>query len=430
MKRILLSTAVALLLATPAGAETAVVDASRSAAMDNGRAVAIAGDCVACHTTPGGKPFAGGLPMETPIGTIYSTNITPDAKTGIGGYSYDDFVRAVRDGVAQDGHRLYPAMPYPSYAKVSDADMRALYAYFMGGVAAVEQPNRASDIPWPLSIRWPLALWNAVFVNSTPYQPVAGRDEHWNRGAYLVEGLGHCGSCHTPRGIGFQEKALSFADGDAFLSGGVIDGWFAKSLRSDKGFGLGEWSEDDIVRFLKTGRTNRTAAFGGMTEVITHSTQHMADADLQAMARYLKSLAPQTGKGYAAKPGDATFAQLRDGDYSRRGAVTYGDYCQGCHRADGMGAPAIFPALAGNSAVLPDDPASAIRVVLAGGRMPVTADGPYHAFAMPGFAKLSDAEVADVVSFIRTSWGNNAPAVSAAEVAKARKASALIPARP
>lgn len=422
MKSILLTTAVALLLAVPARAET-------SAAVEAGRAMATAADCVACHTTPGGKPFAGGLPMETPIGTIYSTNITP-SRTGIGAYTYEEFAAALRNGVAKDGHRLYPAMPYPSYAKMTDEDMRALYAYFMSGIDAVEQANRDSEIPWPLSIRWPLALWNAMYVSSAPFQPVAGKDAEWNRGAYLVEGAGHCGSCHTPRGLGFQEKAMGAADGKEFLAGGVIDGWFAKSLRGDKGWGLGEWSEDEIVQFLKTGRTQRTAAFGGMTEVVSHSTQHMPDADLRAMARYLKSLPAQSDKPYAPRGDDTTFTDLRNGNHAKRGAVTYVEYCQSCHRADGNGAPSIFPALAGNSAVLPDNPASLIRVVLAGGRMPVTADGPYRAFAMPAFGKLSDAEVADVVTFIRSSWGNHAPAVSAGEVASARKSVALTPARP
>lgn len=420
MNRILLTTAAALLLAAPAHAETGT---------DAGLAVAQAGDCIACHTAPGGKPFAGGLPMETPIGTIYSTNITPDAKTGIGGYSFAEFDAALRHGVAKDGHRLYPAMPYPSYAKISDQDMKALYAYFMTGVAAVEQPNRGSDIPWPLSIRWPLAAWNAMFAPTGQFQPVAGRDGQWNRGAYLVEGLGHCGSCHTPRGIGFQEKALGFTDGEHFLAGGAIDGWFAKSLRGEKGHGLGDWTETEIVEFLKTGRTARTAAFGGMAEVISHSTQHMPDEDLAAMARYLKSLAPRPGPVYVVKNSDTTFSDLRKGDFSKPGAVTYGEYCIGCHRADGMGAPRIFPALAGNSAVVTDDPTSLIHVVLAGGRMPVTEKGIYHAFAMPGFSRLNDGEIADVVSFIRTSWGNNAPAIRAKDVAQSRKSMSSTPAR-
>lgn len=420
MNRTLLTAAFALALAAPAWADPAV---------EAGRAVATASDCIACHSVPGGKPFAGGLAMATPIGTIYSTNITP-AKTGIGGYTYEEFARALRDGVAKDGHRLYPAMPYPAYAKLSDADMKALYAYFMTGVEAVEQPNRDSDIPWPLSIRWPLAVWSKLFVDSKPFQPVSERDEQWNRGAYLVEGPGHCGSCHTPRGIGFQEKALGAADGEHFLAGGVIDGWFAKSLRNDKGAGLGDWSEDDIVAFLKTGRTHRTAAFGGMTEVISHSTQHMPDQDLAAMARYLKSLPAKPGKGYAPKADDATFAALRGGDYKKTGALVYAEFCQSCHRADGAGVPKIFPALAGNSAVLPDDPASLIRVVLAGGRMPETTSGG-TAYAMPGFTRLSDAEVADVLTFIRTSWGNAAPPVQPGDVADARKSThAAIPARP
>lgn len=422
MKRILLTTAFALALAAPARAET-------DSAVEAGRAVAIASDCIACHTVPGGKPFVGGLPMQTPIGTIYSTNITPAPRTGIGGYTYDDFARALRDGVAKDGHRLYPAMPYPSYAKLTETDMKALYAYFMNGVEAVEQPNRDSDIPWPLSIRWPLAVWNKMYVASKPFQPVAGRDETWNRGAYLVEGPGHCGSCHTPRGIGFQEKALGAGDGEHFLAGGTIDGWFAKSLRNDRGTGLGDWSEEEIATFLKTGRTERTAAFGGMTEVITHSTQHMPDQDLAAMARYLKSLPARGGKAYAAKTGDDTFDALRGGNYGKTGATVYAEFCQSCHRADGNGVPRIFPALAGNSAVLPDDPGSLVRVVLAGGRMPATETGG-TAYAMPGFTRLSDAEVADVLTFIRSSWGNNAPAVRPKDVAEARSATATTPARP
>lgn len=426
MKRLLLSTAIAVLMTAPAWAETT----APAGDVEAGRTVAIAGDCIACHTVPGGAPFAGGLAMTTPIGTIYSTNITPDMKTGIGGYSYDDFSKALRKGVAKDGHNLYPAMPYPSYAKINDQDMRALYAYFMAGVDAVSQPNRDSDIPWPLSMRWPLAIWNMAFTSSSPFAADTSHDTQWNRGAYLVEGLGHCGSCHTPRGLGYQEKAMGAGDGKVFLSGGRIDGWFAKSLRNDKGYGLGDWTEDDIVSFLKTGKTARTAAFGGMTEVISHSTQHMSEQDLGAMAGYLKSLTANPDKTYRSKADDTTFAALRAGDYSKPGAIEYDEFCISCHRADGNGAPHIFPALAGNSAVLPDDAGSLIRVVLAGGRMPVTAKGPFHAFAMPGFADLSDKKIADILTFIRTSWGNNATAVPPTDVAKARASVGAVPARP
>jgi len=420
----------ALPWSTPARSEIDMAATKAGAAIiEAGRKVAVVGDCIACHTAAGGKPFAGGLPMETPIGSIYSTNITPDPVTGIGGYTYEEFAAALRRGVAKDGHRLYPAMPYPSYARIDEADMRALYAYFMEGVDAVDQPNRASDIPWPLSIRWPLALWSNIFVTTSGFAPVESRDAQWNRGGYLVEGLGHCGSCHTPRGIAFQERALSSTEGPQFLAGGVIDGWFAKSLRSDSGTGLGDWSEDDIVQFLKTGRTHRTAAFGGMTEVVTHSTQFMQEDDLRAMALYLRSLPPAEVSIQAIKTGDDTFATLRKGDYTRPGSALYAEFCQDCHRADGMGFPRIYPALARNSAVLPDNPASVIRVALAGGRMPVTEANP-SAFAMPGFSRLGDAELAGILTFIRNSWGNTASPVEEKEIARLRKAFPILPARP
>ena len=258
------------------------------ALIKQGEYLARAGDCVACHTAKGGKPFAGGLAMETPIGTIYSTNITPD-KNGIGSYSFEDFDKAVRHGVAQNGSTLYPAMPYPSYARVNEADMRALYAYFMKGVKPVEQANQEADIPWPLSMRWPLAIWRWLFAPAVEdFKPDAGKDVVLNRGAYLVEGLGHCGACHTPRALTMQEKALNASDSPAFLSGSApLEGWIAKNLRGDHKDGLGSWSEDQLVQFLKTGRSDRSAVFGGMSDVIVHSMQYMSDEDLTAIARYL-----------------------------------------------------------------------------------------------------------------------------------------------
>jgi len=390
--------------------------------IDKGRYLAVAGNCTACHTAPGGAYMAGGLPMETPVGTVYSTNITPDPATGIGGYSYDEFAAAVRDGVAKGGHKLYPAMPYPSYTKVSDADMQALYAYFTKGVTAVSQKNKDTDIPWPLSMRWTLAVWNALYVDFGRHQPAADKDAQWNRGAYLVEGLGHCGSCHTPRGLGFQEKAMGVADGAAYLAGANIDGWHAKDLRGGKGAGLGSWSEADLTRFLKTGRNDFTAAFGGMVEVISHSTQHLSDNDLTAMARYLKSLSPTPGTDVAAAASDATFTALKSGDYSTRGATAYMEYCASCHRPDGKGAPSVYPALAGNSAVLTQDATSVIRITLDGGHMAATPHDKM-AFAMPAFDRLDDATIADMVSFVRGGWGNHAGAVAASDVAALRKVS-------
>ena len=387
--------------------------------IDKGRYLAVAGNCRACHSVTGAPDFAGGLAMETPIGTVYSTNITPDAKTGIGTYSYEDFAVALRDGTAKDGHKLYPAMPYPSYAKVTDEDMRALYAYFMKGVVPADKANRASDIPWPLSMRWPLGIWNALYVDHARFEPATDRDEAWNRGAYLVEGLGHCGSCHTPRGLGYQEKATSHKDGAVFLSGANIDGWHAKDLRPGPGGGLASWSEDELSRFLKTGRTARSAAFGGMVEVISLSTQHLADADIAAMARYLKSLPAGTGAVLGDIDAQKTFLALKAGDYRQPGATAYMDYCVSCHRADGQGAARIYPALAGNSAVLSDDPTSLIRITLDGGHMAATAGEPF-AFAMPAFDRLGDADIAQMLSFVRQAWGNQAPAVSVKQVEKVR----------
>jgi len=398
--------------------------------VERGRYLARAGDCVACHSIPGGKEFAGGLGIDTPIGRIYSTNITPDRTNGIGTYSLDDFEQALRKGVAKDGHALYPAMPYPSYAMVSDADAQALYAYFMSGVAAADTPNRPSDILWPMSMRWPLRIWGRLYSRAEPFQPAANHDEAWNRGAYLVEGLGHCGSCHTPRGIGFQEKAMSPTDGQAYLAGAKIDGWYAKSLRGEQASGLGAWSEADIVQFLKTGRTNRSAVFASMSEVVDHSTQYLSDADLSAMARFLKSLPPADGTPpvtmavtttttTTTTTGDGTYEALRNGDYHRPGAAAYVEFCAACHRLDGNGATKIYPALAGNSAVLSPDPASLLRITLAGGKMPKT-EGEPHNLTMPALNRLDDQEVADILSFIRSGWGNHAEPVTAAQVAKTR----------
>lgn len=231
--------------------------------MARGAYLARAGDCVACHSLPRGRAYAGGLKMPTPMGAIYATNITPDKATGIGAYSLADFDRALRRGVARDGRRLYPAMPYPSYAKLSDEDVRALYAYFLNGVPPMRQANRASDIPWPLNLRWPLALWNGVFAPAASFRPDPAKDALWNRGAYLVQGAGHCGACHTPRGLAMNERGTDQGS-SAYLSGAVIDHWYAPSLRGDHNTGLARWSEEDIVRFLKTGRNQHGVVYGSM----------------------------------------------------------------------------------------------------------------------------------------------------------------------
>src|SRR5665213_3304936 len=255
-----------------------------------GEYLAHAADCVACHSAPGGAAYAGGRGMGTPLGTIYATNITPDLQTGIGRYSLADFGAALRRGVARDGHRLYPSMPYPSYARISDTDVAALYAYFMRSVKPIHQINRPAAISWPLNIRWPLAIWDGLFLDQGVYHAAPDHDAQWNRGAYLVQGLGHCGACHTPRGWLFEEKALTQAK-RVYLSGASLDNWSAADLSADSTFGLGRWSEAALVQFFKTGHNVGGNAFGSMIDVINYSTQYLTDADNAAMAHYLKSLA-------------------------------------------------------------------------------------------------------------------------------------------
>lgn len=404
--------ALLLLAATGSRAESAP---AADSAVERGRYLARAADCVACHTASDGEEFAGGRPIATPIGRIYSTNITPDAATGIGSYSVEDFSRAVREGIAKDGHYLYPAMPFPAYAKISAVDIADLYAYFQHGVAPVKHANHPSAIPFPLSFRFPLYFWD-MFVRRGSFQPNPARDAQWNRGAYLVQGLGHCGTCHSPRALTLHTKALTERDGPAFLAGADINGWYAKNLRGDPD-GLGRWSDADIVAFLKTGVTDRNAAFGDMAEVVQHSTQYLADDDLTAIARYLKSL-----PGERAAPSVAANIPTNsssNGGRRSHGSFAYEEFCVTCHRADGGGVAHIFPALAGNDVVETADVTSLVHIIVGGGRRPQTAARP-NAFAMPAFNKLDDREVAEIVTYIRTAWSASAGAVTTDQVAKIR----------
>lgn len=384
-----------------------------------GEYVARLSDCFACHTAPKGKPYAGGLAMQTPLGAVYSTNITPDKATGIGSYSYQQFKNAVQHGIRSDGTPLYPAMPYPSYVIMSEADIQAMYAYFMHGVKPVSQQNAHSTLPPVLNWRWPLAYWQALFAPQRRFQADSRYDEHINRGKYLVEGPGHCGACHTPRGIAYQEKVLS-DDDSYFLSGAVIDGWRAKSLRGEAR-GLASWSEDELVDFFASGRTDTSAAFGAMADVVEHSTQYWTDGDLKALSGYLKTLSPAQGKEVELpKREDVTTAMLRSGKYSSRGALLYAEHCIVCHRADGNGVPRVFPALNNNSAVYANNAQSVIQITLEGGRMPQSKHD-LMAFSMPGFRYLSDQDIADVANFVRNGWQNQAPEISKADVAEIRR---------
>ncbi|MDY6949496.1 MAG: cytochrome c [Pseudomonadota bacterium] len=395
-----------------------------AAGMSHGEYVARLGNCVACHSLPDSPALAGGLKMAVPmLGNIYATNITPDDATGIGQYTFEEFDRVMRTGVARDGHRLYPAMPYPSYAKMSEQDMRALYDFLMNEVEPVNQPNIPSEITGIKSARWPLAIWNMLTVDFDPYEPDTSKSEGWNRGAYLIQGLGHCGACHTPRGLLMNEKALDESDGD-FLAGAPLDHWMASSLNGDVNSGLGRWSEGDIVEFLETGKNRFGTAFGTMVEVVNNSTQHMSDTDLQGMAEYLKSL-PAVAEANAAPyayDASATQEQLAL-DFSKAGARVYNEYCSSCHVTSGAGYYPYQPPLAGNPVVMDRDPSSLINITLNGSLRVVADEGRPDVNDMPYFRQLlSDQDIADVITYIRTSWGNSGSAVTAAQVAEIREA--------
>ncbi|WP_245391858.1 cytochrome c [Salinicola aestuarinus] len=404
-------------------AATASPDAQGDVA--RGAYLARAGDCVACHTAPGGQPFAGGLEIDSPFGTIVSTNITPDPDAGIGDYSRDDFAAALREGERADGANLYPAMPYTAYAKLSDDDIDALYAYFMQGVDPVNETPAESDLGFPFNQRWGIGLWNWLFADTDAFQPREGQGAQIARGAYLVQGLGHCGSCHTPRGLFFQEKAQDDS-GEAFLAGETLDGWWAPNLRGggEGDEGLQGWSQAAIVEYLATGRNDHDAVVGEMTSVVANSTSHLTDDDLQAIAAYLKSLPRERNDESATS--DTTPAQteqkLAAADVEGAlGARLYLDNCNACHTVSGEGAPKVFPSLVGNELVNADDPTGLLRVILEGARLPSTPAKP-EALAMPDFAwRLSDAEVAELATFVRGGWGNHADAVSADQVADVRK---------
>ena len=397
-------------------------DLTSPSLIQQGAYIARTADCVACHTAPNGAPYAGGLAMQTPLGAIYSTNITPDQDTGIGQYSLADFNRAVKHGVTPDHRPLYPAMPYPSYAIMPDEDITALYAFFMTEVPAVRQNNAESTIPFPMNMRWPMSWWQVLFAPEREFIADSQLTAEENHGAYLIEGPGHCGACHTPRGIAYQEKAMSLATHakSDFLSGAEIDGWRAKSLRSEAR-GLSSWSQEELALFFKTGRTDTVAAFGAMAEVIEHSTRYMNDADINAMAAYLKQLPPAKNKILAFEPKvDTTTKLLQAGVNLDEGAMLYVENCQVCHRADGLGIPRIFPALAGNSAVFAKNPQSVIQVTLEGGKMPSN-DVDVMDFAMPAFKHLSNHELVEVMNFIRNGWQNQAPKINAKQVGHIRQ---------
>jgi mono/diheme cytochrome c family protein len=378
--------------------------AAKSDQLRRGQALAVAGDCMSCHLRPGGEPLAGGLGLKTPFGTIYSANITPDRDTGIGAWTADQFYRAMHDGLDDEGVNLYPAFPYPWFRKLSRADDDAIFAYLMS-VPAVRYTPPQNELPFPLSIRLLVKGWNLLFFHTSDWENDSTQSSEWNRGAFLVEGPGHCGACHTPKNL------LGAGKGGEELHGGDLDNWVAPDLTSNERTGLGRWSVDEVAEFLKTGRNAHANAGGAMADVITYSTSLLGDDDRRAIGVYLKSRAASASGAPAAAP---------DPGVIRRGGAIYSDVCSACHLESGVGQPLFFPPLGRNAMLQQDDARGVMHLILAGSRTGPTPTR-LSPLTMPGFAwKLSDSEIADVATYVRNSWGNQATAVTAAQVGKLR----------
>ena len=372
-----------------------IPDGPNADVIRRGRYLTIAGDCVSCHTRAGGHPFEGGLGLKTPFGVIYSPNLTSDADTGIGHWTPDQFFHALRTGIAPGKH-LYPAFPYPHFTIVSRADADAIFAY-LKTIPPRNYQEPANRLPFPLNIRPGMIAWNAVEFEPHAFRPDPAKPAAWNRGAYLVEGLGHCGACHTTKtALGAEDRAQAY-------QGGKLDNWIAPDLTGNPRTGLGSWSEADIVEYLKTGRNRHSNAAGQMAEVVSYSTSLLSDGDLRGIATYLKRLAPSPMHQVPAPEAAAM----------RAGAAIYADACTACHLTAGRGQPRMFPPLAGSAAAQQRDPTSVIRLILAGGRTAPTLTHPTYQ-SMPSFAwKLNDQQIADAATYVRNSWGNHAEPVSA-----------------
>jgi mono/diheme cytochrome c family protein len=415
-----------LLLGLIVTASVHAAESTDAALLQRGRYLATAGDCVACHTAPGGKPYAGGLTVPTPIGNIIATNITPSTTAGIGHYTEQQFSDALRKGIRADGQRLYPAMPYTSYAQVTDDDVRALYAYFMHGVVPVDNRPAPTRLPFPFNIRLSMAGWNLLFLDSKPFTPDPAKGVAWNRGAYLVRGLAHCSTCHTPRNLLMAEQS------SRELAGGAVGTWLAPNITSDANSGVGGWSEQQLVDYLRLGHaTGKAQAAGPMAEAVEHSLQHLEPADLQAIASYLKTVPAHHDSadtravdswgaafdGAAEQRGTA----LADDAEQWSGAQLYDAHCASCHQVSGEGSfDGGLPPLFHNTATGRTDTGNLVMVILEGIRW-TDATGVH----MPGFAHaLSDHQVANLGNYLTLRYGNPAARITATQVANLRSGGA------
>ena len=371
----------------------------------HGQALTIAGGCTSCHTNDPARPFAGGKRIDTPFGAIYSPNLTPDRDTGLGAWSDEDFHRALRDGVAPDGSRYYPAFPYPNFTKLTRDDIAAIRAY-LATLTPFRNEAPPPQLRWPLNYRVVMRGWDYLFFRPGIFQPDQQKSAEWNRGGYLVEGAAHCGACHTPKNMfGADRRGRAYG-------GGQVDGWFAPRLDNAARGGLKSWSVDDIVEYLASGRNGRSHAGGPMVDVVRHSTSLMNEADVRAIAVYLKDLSAGTPEPAVAPPPQEDMSA---------GKAVYDHACIACHEADGSGAPRIYPPLPGNANLQAANPLSTLRIILDGAQTMTTPRAP-NTGSMPAYAKqLSDQEIADVTNYVRNSWGNASPPVTPVQVRKARR---------
>jgi mono/diheme cytochrome c family protein len=391
LKHALLATALLAAIATPVAAQDSV---------SRGKYLTIVGDCGGCHTKPtiGAPPYAGGLPFTAAFGTMYSPNITPDKKTGIGNWTQDQFYTTLHTGIAPHGKHLYPAFPFLYFTHIRRADSDAIYAYLrtVKPVRYAPPPNRL--IP-PFNIRATMAFWDAMFFTEGTYKNDPSKSAAWNRGNYIVNGFGHCAECHTPKNILFGDETSKP------LQGAVEEGWFSANLTGNKRDGLGRWSAADIVQYLKTGRNKYAWAAGTMQEKVTSSTSKMTDPDLMAIATYLKSL-PAAPESQPSVPNASAM---------RHGQAVFIANCSSCHSEPGAGTPRDYPNLAGDTLIVGRSPETVTRIVLEGAQSAGTTNAPVS-YSMPGFGALENKDVADVVTYIRNSWGNRAIPVSVSQV--------------
>ena len=392
----------------PAVSESAVVDPA-SAKIARGKYLATAGDCVSCHTRHDGVAFSGGVGFETPLGTIYSSNITPDIATGIGTWTAADLRAALHEGIGRGGKRLFPAFPYTSFTKVSDQDVDAIYAYLRTLQAVRYTPPSNQGILF--TQRWAMGLWNALFFDAGRFEPDSKQSAEWNAGAYLVQGLGHCGACHTPRNLFLAEKADQAFAGGTFadaVAPNKVRPWFAVNLTPAKN-GLASWSVDDLAKYLKTVYSQRGGAFGPMVNVTVNGTMQLTADDVRAMSVYLKSLPAQEGQN------PSVFAEQ-----SKSGGAIYKERCAKCHMASGRGGFLTGPSLAGSAIVQANDPSSLINIILYGQGTPKNLPPNTWETMQPYAEVLSDDEIAAVSNYVRASWQNRTAAVTSREVAQQR----------